>query len=228
MSILKEIEQNTNIGFKMILWIYHLSGYAYPINLTLQRTSNAVNTSKNSWRFAIVQLYNEYVSCVCHSWYLYIYICIFLYLMWSNPCQFYCSGKLPPPPPNTPSQSAWNAYTHIYDKTYLTPGYLRGYGFEAGMKKKLEQLERLRSEIPPATPWLSILVIHIGSQVKRRQGQEYKFKKKCPKLKLWNHDDVIEWKHFPRYWPFVRGIHRSPVRRFGFREIGLNVWCETV
>ena len=27
----------------------------------------------------------------------------------------------------------------------------------------------------------------------------------------WDHDDVIEWKHFPRYWPFVRGIHRSPV-----------------
>ena len=26
-----------------------------------------------------------------------------------------------------------------------------------------------------------------------------------------SHDDVIKWKHFPRYWPFVRGIHRSPV-----------------
>ena len=26
-----------------------------------------------------------------------------------------------------------------------------------------------------------------------------------------NHDDVIKWKHFPRYWPFVRGIHRSTV-----------------
>ena len=25
------------------------------------------------------------------------------------------------------------------------------------------------------------------------------------------HDDVIKWKHFPRYWPFVRGIHQSPV-----------------
>ena len=25
------------------------------------------------------------------------------------------------------------------------------------------------------------------------------------------HDDVIKWKHFPRYWPFVQGIHRSPV-----------------
>ena len=26
-----------------------------------------------------------------------------------------------------------------------------------------------------------------------------------------DHDDVIKWKRFPRYWPFVRGIHRSPV-----------------
>ena len=25
------------------------------------------------------------------------------------------------------------------------------------------------------------------------------------------HDEVIKWKHFPRYWPFVRGIHRSSV-----------------
>ena len=25
------------------------------------------------------------------------------------------------------------------------------------------------------------------------------------------HDAVIKWKHFPRYWPFVQGIHRSPV-----------------
>ena len=25
------------------------------------------------------------------------------------------------------------------------------------------------------------------------------------------HGDVIKWKHFPRCWPYVRGIHRSPV-----------------
>ena len=25
------------------------------------------------------------------------------------------------------------------------------------------------------------------------------------------HDDVIKWKHFLHYWPFVRGVHRSPV-----------------
>ena len=25
------------------------------------------------------------------------------------------------------------------------------------------------------------------------------------------HDDVIKWKHFPRYWPFVRRNNRSPL-----------------
>ena len=29
----------------------------------------------------------------------------------------------------------------------------------------------------------------------------------CPPF----HDDVIKWKHFPHYWPFVRGIQRPPV-----------------
>ena len=28
---------------------------------------------------------------------------------------------------------------------------------------------------------------------------------------IFTHDDDIKWKHFPRYWPFVWGIHRSPV-----------------
>ena len=28
---------------------------------------------------------------------------------------------------------------------------------------------------------------------------------------LGTHEDVIRWKHFPRYWSFVRGIHWSPV-----------------
>ena len=34
-------------------------------------------------------------------------------------------------------------------------------------------------------------------------------------IHLWQrptkHDDAIKWKHFPRYWPFVQGIHRSSV-----------------
>ena len=27
----------------------------------------------------------------------------------------------------------------------------------------------------------------------------------------WRHDDVIKWKHSPRYWLFARGIHWSPM-----------------
>ena len=33
----------------------------------------------------------------------------------------------------------------------------------------------------------------------------------CILHSLDHHDDVIKWKQFPRYWSFVRGIHRSPV-----------------
>ena len=31
------------------------------------------------------------------------------------------------------------------------------------------------------------------------------------KHSIYIHYDVINWKRFPRYWPFVWGIHRSPV-----------------
>ena len=33
----------------------------------------------------------------------------------------------------------------------------------------------------------------------------------CYHILAGQHDDVIKGKHFPRYWPFVQGIHRSPV-----------------
>ena len=49
------------------------------------------------------------------------------------------------------------------------------------------------------------------------------------------HDDVIKWKHFPRHWPFVRGIHRSSVTSphkgqwrgafmFSFFCVRINSW----
>ena len=34
----------------------------------------------------------------------------------------------------------------------------------------------------------------------------------CSNALVSHHDDVIKWKHFTRYWPFVRRIHRSPVK----------------
>ena len=41
----------------------------------------------------------------------------------------------------------------------------------------------------------------------------YKFKLLVSRIFyfLFCHDDVIKWKHLARYWPFVRGIHRSLV-----------------
>ena len=35
-------------------------------------------------------------------------------------------------------------------------------------------------------------------------------------------DDVIKWKHFPRYWPFVRGIHRVNSRTMASDA---KLWC---
>ena len=46
---------------------------------------------------------------------------------------------------------------------------------------------------------------------------------------LWSfNDDVIRWKHFPRYWSFVRGIHRSTVNsphNSQWRGALMFLWC---
>ena len=48
----------------------------------------------------------------------------------------------------------------------------------------------------------------------REETEAYKFSLSQPGQ--WNHhDDVIKWKHFPRHWPFVRGIHRGPALHKG-------------
>ena len=39
------------------------------------------------------------------------------------------------------------------------------------------------------------------------------------------HDDVIKWQHFPRYWPSVRGIHRSNKR---LTKQSRGWWFETL
>ena len=43
-------------------------------------------------------------------------------------------------------------------------------------------------------------------------------------LKVSEHGDVIKWKHFPRYWPFVRGIHRWPVNSLT-KASETELWC---
>ena len=70
-----------------------------------------------------------------------------------------------------------------------------------------------------STPGLGHEYVCICIHIKRRES----------------HDDVIKWKHFPRYWPFVRGIHQSPVNSlhkgqwrgalmFSFICVWINGW----
>ena len=76
--------------------------------------------------------------------------------------------------------SAWVVRTKNMGKPHnKTQPSLNGvhYFWDALKLTQLEQLERLRSEIPPTAPWLPILMIHITSQVKTRQSQSYQFKK---------------------------------------------------
>ena len=39
-----------------------------------------------------------------------------------------------------------------------------------------------------------------------------------------DHEDVIKWQHFPRYWPFVRGIHRLPLNSLT-KASDAELWC---
>ena len=38
------------------------------------------------------------------------------------------------------------------------------------------------------------------------------------------HDDVIKWKNNPRYWPSVRGIHRTPLTKVSGTELWRFLW----
>ena len=38
------------------------------------------------------------------------------------------------------------------------------------------------------------------------------------------HDDIFKWKHFPRYWPFVRRIHWGPVNS-RTKASDAELWC---
>ena len=58
-------------------------------------------------------------------------------------------------------------------------------------------------------PKLCLKTILLKSQVRSHGGQWVK--ERIGARHTTFHDDVIKWKHFPRCWPFVRVIHRSPV-----------------
>ena len=52
------------------------------------------------------------------------------------------------------------------------------------------------SPIYPSWVWVPLAPFSVMRTMPTYMGRSY-------------HDDAIKWKHFPRYWPFVQGIHRS-------------------
>ena len=55
-----------------------------------------------------------------------------------------------------------------------------------------------------------MLGFKLNHVIKREPWWNYVKISRCCSVQS-QHDDVIKWKHIPRYWPFVHGIHRSPV-----------------
>ena len=65
-------------------------------------------------------------------------------------------------------------------------------------------------------PWLQYNQLYLHGH--------YFVSQRMPVWQTVTHDDVIKWKHFPRYWPFARGIHRSPVNT-RTKASDTELWC---
>ena len=68
------------------------------------------------------------------------------------------------------------------------------------MSKICKRIKHFNPEYHDVIAW-NYIVILLLARTNRRIAADF-----------WlSHDDRIQWKYSPRYWPFVRGIHRSPV-----------------
>ena len=67
-------------------------------------------------------------------------------------------------------------------------------------RSQLEQLERLGSEIPPATLLWPILVIHIRPQIKKKTKSKLQILKTLPKIQILILLEILHVTHFLQ-WP---------------------------
>ena len=90
-------------------------------------------------------------------------------------------------------------------------------------KLSLCHLRTSFSEIPPVvTPPISWIIFICGTNI--THGDDHPNVSRS-RSTICSHDDVIKWKHFPRYWPFVRGSHRwIPLTEASDAELWTNGW----
>ena len=89
-------------------------------------------------------------------------------------------------------QSGWLAIQSSLHSTRVTP-------------------ERSNMSWPPTTsPVRTIHFIRLATATGFQELCMYVCVRVCV-INSYSHDDVIKWRHFPCYWPFVRGFHRTAV-----------------
>ena len=104
-------------------------------------------------------------------------------------------------------------WTLLSGKTILRPFYLHNGISYTG---KTTSLYWVRSFHYTIYPWLMNFVLFwlcilVSTDSCDSCNQFTQIPQGCFDILGQHHDDVIKWQHFPRYWPFVWGIHRSPV-----------------
>ena len=106
-----------------------------------------------------------------------------------------------------------NIYTQSIARfCWISLGILKRVVWLAKMHSNIQYPKKLRKQLclilKCTLCWL--MAKHRRMQEDLR-GQRCRTRNNYATSRHYLHDDVIKWKHFPRYWPFVRGIHRSPV-----------------
>ena len=94
--------------------------------------------------------------------------------------------------------SQWHRITRPCPK-YLLLALTSSYIFHSQTCYQLNKMAAILKTFSNAFSWFC----HINPYIR----------KSAPELGRYGteHGDIIKWKHFPGYWPFVRGIHRSPL-----------------
>ena len=115
---------------------------------------------------------------------------------------------------------------HFFHAFYIK--CLKTTNFTCFIKSKSSQNEENQQSVTKVQPVLEGVRIH-------QHAKSLAISSMCSQHNRGTHDDVFKWKHFPRYWLFVRGIHQSPVNSphkgqwrgalmFSFICVWINSW----
>ena len=148
------------------------------------------------------------------------------YALWWPPCQWNIPDEIMCKRITPPSWTNWSPFRiDLIKCIFSTKGFISLMFVSKGQIDNKWALVQVmawrRTGAKPLSEAMLIKFTYVymrtrGRLVKRtHQATIYKKNKHTCVHVSWNichcHDDVIKWKHVPRYWPFVRGIHRSPV-----------------